>query len=271
MRPPLKLRDVPSLSLVALTLALAGCDKKDPAPQQPTSTEAKPATTAATTTASAAAAATPASAPAAGHKRLAIATGKASFLIDAPLEKIKGETSEAKGFIDLDVADLTRSKGEVSFRLTSLKTTTFGDASKDDSQGDHARNWMEVGKDSPADKRAKFEWATFTVKSVSTATPKLADVKEVGGARSFDAKLTGAFVLHGVSSDKTFTVKIVAKGPGDAPTELSLTTSEPWPVSLKEHDVAPRDKIGSLLAGALDRIGKKIDDKVQISLAATAK
>ncbi len=261
----MKMRSVAGLSL--LVLAAVGCDKKE-SPAQPTASpsQAKPAATAAAATATAS---TPA--PAAGHKRLAVAAGKASFLIDAPLEKIKGETTEAKGFIDLDVADLTKSKGEVSFRLTSLKTTTFSDPGKNESQGDHAHNWLDVGKESPADKRAKFEWATFTLKSVSTSTPKLADVKEAGGARAFDAKLSGALVLHGVSSDKTFIVKVVAKGPADAPTELSLATSEPWALSLKEHDVAPRDKIGSLLAGALDRIGKKIDDKVQISLEATAR
>jgi hypothetical protein len=34
--------------------------------------------------------------------------------------------------------------------------------------------------------------------------------------------------------------------------------------------VKPRDKVGSFLNGALDRIGKKIDDKVQVSFEATA-
>lgn len=257
------------LPFLALSLAVAGCDKKDSAPPQPASADVKPAGQAGSAPAAATSGA--AAGPTAGQRRLSIATGKASFLIDAPLEKIKGETSDAKGFIDLDSADLTRSKGEVSFRLSTLKTATFGDKGKDESQTEHAQNWMEVGKEATAEKRAKFEWATFKLKSVSTSTPKLADVKEDGGARSFDAKLTGTLELHGVSSEKTFTVKVVAKGPADAPTELSLTTSEAWPVSLKEHGIMPRDGVGSFLQGALERIGKKIDDKVQISLAATAK
>ena len=254
-----------ALSLLTLALFSVACDKKD----TPVTPDPKPA--AAATSAAPAAAPAKVEAPAAGMKRLTVATGKASFLIDAPLEKIKGETGDAKGTIDLDVTDLTKSKGEVSFRLSTLKTATFGDKSKDESQTEHALNWMEVGKESAADKRAKFEWATFALKSVTTAAPKLADVKEEGGARAFDAKLTGTFTLHGIASEKTLSVKVVVKGPADAPTEIAVTSAQPLEVSLKEHGIMPRDGVGSFLQGALEKIGKKIDDKVQLTLAATAK
>ncbi|MCC6643957.1 MAG: YceI family protein [Polyangiaceae bacterium] len=254
----------PAVASLVLLLAVAGCDKKEPA-------SAPPAATSAAVTKSAVPAPAEPAPPSAGHKRLTIAQAKATFLIDAPLEKIKGEVPDGKGFIDLDTADLSRSKGSVSLRLSSLSTSTFADADKNASQTDHARNWLEVGKAASADARAKHEWATFTLKSVSVATPKLADVKEEAGARAFDAKLSGSLSVHGVAADKTFTVKVVVKGPPDAPTEVSLSTSEPWALSLKEHAIAPRDGVGSLLAGALEKIGKKIEDKVQVSLVATAK
>ena len=61
------------------------------------------------------------------------------------------------------------------------------------------------------------------------------------------------------------------KGPADAPTELAIKTDDAMPVSLKEHEVKPRDKVGSFLNGALERIGKKIDDKVQVSFEGDAK
>jgi hypothetical protein len=50
-----------------------------------------------------------------------------------------------------------------------------------------------------------------------------------------------------------------------------LKTDEPFPVSMKEHAVMPRDKVGGFLNGALERIGKKIDDKVAVSFQADLK
>jgi hypothetical protein len=40
---------------------------------------------------------------------------------------------------------------------------------------------------------------------------------------------------------------------------------------MKAHTVMPRDTVGGFLNGALERIGKKIDDKVQVSFEATAR
>jgi len=41
-------------------------------------------------------------------------------------------------------------------------------------------------------------------------------------------------------------------------------------ISMKEHDVKPRDVAGKFLDGALERVGKKIDDVAQISLDVSA-
>lgn len=246
------------LPLLALPLLAVACDKKE--------------SSAATPSATAAPAPTPAPAPAAaGVVRLPISSANATFLIDAPLEKIKGGTKVSKGQLDLDPADLTKSKGEVWLSLTDLVTTTFGDKGKDESQTEHARNWMEVGPESKADAKAKYQYVKFTITKVETATPKLADVKEEGGARTFKATVTGDLWLHDKSASKSAKVTVTVKGPADAPTEVSFKTDEPFALSLKEHEVMPRDKVGSFLNGALEKIGKKIDDKVQISVDATAK
>jgi len=244
---------------LALFLSLAACDeKKDAPPAMPAATpavSAKPA------------AAMPA--PATGTT-LAVKKAKGTFLIDAPLEKIKGTSEEGKGELSLDPMDLTKSRGEVSIKLTALHTQTFGDKSKDDSQTDHARNWMEVGPESSAESKAKYEFALLTIKSVETPSTKLADIKEEGGVRTFKAKVVGDLWVHGVTSAKTIPVTVMVRGPVDAPTEITVKTDEPMMVSMKEHGIAPHDKLGGFLAGALEKIGKKIDDKVQVSFEATA-
>lgn len=252
-------------ALVLLPL-LASCTK-DPPPTPSPSTSGQ--ASAASPAASPAPSAAPSAAPAA-KRGLAVSSGKATFLIDAPLEKIKGNTPDARGSINLDPADLSKTTGEISFKLTSLKTTTFGDQGKDGSQTEHALNWMEVGPDSKASDRAKFEWATFKVTSIEASPGKLSEAKEEGGARTVKGKVSGDFTLHGVTSKKTIPFTATIKGPPDAPTSVSLKTDAPLDVSLKEHDVKPRDKVGAFLAGSLEKIGKKIDDRVQVSLEIAA-
>lgn len=66
--------------------------------------------------------------------------GKSTFLIPAPLEKIKGIAEDTKGTIFLDIEDLNRSRGEVFFKLSTLKTQTFSDPGKNETQSQHARN-----------------------------------------------------------------------------------------------------------------------------------
>lgn len=248
---------LPLRSALALSLLVAACSKDPPAPSPPV---------ASAVVVPRASVATPAPAAAPKGVELKVGKGKSTFLIDAPLEKIKGQAEDVKGAITLDPEDLGKTRGEVSFKLSTLKTTTFGDSGKDSSQTDHARNWMQVGAESKAEDKARFEWVTFTIKSVEVTPSKLADVKEEGGARALKGKISGDFTLHGVTSRKTLAFTATVQGPADKPTGFSLKTEAPFEVSLKEHDIKPRDGIGSFLNGALEKIGKKIDDRVQVSL-----
>jgi polyisoprenoid-binding protein YceI len=263
----------------ALTILSAACDDKpkdQAATTAATSTAsvqpvAKAAVSATASAAPAASAAPKDVGPAAGATRFSIFMGKGTFLINAPLEKIKGKSEEVMGHIDVDPKDIGKSRGEIDVRLSTLKTNTFGEMDKDAAQTEHARNWMEVGNESAADARMKYEWAKFTVASVEATPSSIADTKEEGGARKVKAKVTGDLVIHGVTSHKTVPVTVTFKGPADAPTDLTLKFDEPMPVSMKEHDVKPRDGVGSFLNGALERIGKKIDDKVQVSFEGDGK
>ncbi len=198
-----------------------------------------------------------------------VATGSVSFLIDAPLEKIKGHSTKLGGTIDLDVADLSKTHGEVDLDLDDLKTETFGESDKDAAQTEHAHNWLELG-DGAKDRDAN-RWARFTFESIATVTPtKLADAPETNGARALKVLATGDMWLHGVSAMKTVPLTVIVNGPAGAPTSVRITTDAPIKVSLVEHDVKPRDLAGKFLNGALAKVGKKIDDTVQVSLDVSA-
>ena len=239
------------------TLIATGCGKtEDPAPARvapPVASSVAPA------------AATPA---AATSKAFVVADeGSATFLIDAPLEKIKGTATKFRGNLQVDPAKLSATKGQIDVDLKTLKTSTFDDAEKNAKQTEHAQNWFELGNDVEAKQREENQWARFTIRSVKVTGPEnLAEIKEADGARTVEVMAEGDLWIHGASIAKTAKLSITFKGPPDAPTTVQIKTVEAFPVSLKEHGVMPRDVAGKFLQGTLEKIGQKIDDKVQVSL-----
>jgi len=244
-----------ALALLAGSLVVSGCDKKEePTPAR----EAPPP------------AASSAAAPTAGSavKAFTVAeAGDASFLIDAPLEKIKGTSPRLRGTLQIDPAKLSATRGGVDVDLGAMKTHTFDDAEKNAKQTEHMQNWFELGNDVDKKQRDENQWARFTIKSVKvTGDEELAKVAEKDGARTVEITAEGDLWLHGVTAAKTVKLSVAFKGPADAPTEITVKTMDPIAVSLKEHDVKPRDLAGKFLQGSLEKIGQKIDDKAQVSL-----
>ena len=258
------MNSIPLRLLLSPVVLLVACSSKEPA-------STTPPAAASVEIPRASAAASP-GAPRGGAVKMPVLKGKSSFLIDAPLEKIKGHIEETRGELTVDPADLTRTRGQIRFRLASLKTTTFGDAGKDGSQTDHARNWMQVGAESKDEDRSKFEWATFTITSVEVTPTALKNPQEDNGGLGplVSGKISGDLSLHGVSSKKTVAFSARFRGPAERPTGFSFKTEAPFDLSLKEHDIKPRDGVGSFLQGALEKIGKKIEDRVQVSLEVEA-
>jgi YceI-like domain len=202
--------------------------------------------------------------------QLQITAGEATFLIDAPLEKIKGVSSDVQGLLTVVPTDLRKTHGSVKVALSTLRTTTFEDKGKNESQTEHARNWMEVGAESPSDRKALFAYATFVFNAVDTPVQKLEEVPEQQGQRTLAIKAEGLFTLHGVEKRKTLALQVTFRGPAEEPQQLEGKSTEPFLLSLQEHDIKPRDTVGKFLNGALEKVGKKIDDKVQVSLTFTA-
>jgi len=72
---------------------------------------------------------------------------------------------------------------------------------------------------------------------------------------------------------KALKIALLFSGDATSPSGLTVESLEPLRLSLKEHDVKPRDLAGKFLQGALEKVGVKIVDEVQLTLrfkAATA-
>src|SRR4051812_34295695 len=147
-----------------------------------------------------------------------VASGSANFLIDAPLEKIKGHSGKVRGEITLDPMDLMTTRGEVDVDLMDLVTETFDDAGKNATQTGHARNWMEIGDDVEAKRREENRFARFTIKSIDNVSSKLADAPDKSGERTVMVTARGDLWAHGVSSPKAVKLSATFQGPPGAPT-----------------------------------------------------
>ena len=187
-------------------------------------------------------------------------------------EKFSGEVSRLGGVFDVDLDDLSKSTGEVTGDLDTFKSTTPG--IDDDTQTEHAKNWFEIGDDVPKDKRDDYKIARFTIEKITKVdaqTLKDAPPNGKDGARVVTFEAHGQLRVHGRSSPKDVRVQLAFSGPLDAPTGIEFHTVDPVAASLSEHDVKPRDVAGKFIAGALEQVGKKIDDRPLVSVQGTAK
>lgn len=205
---------------------------------------------------------------AAGKKRYVVNdAGTLSVMIDAPLEKFKGETKKLSGVFDLDPTNLTASTGEVVADLDAFVTHTFDDNDKNESQTEHAKNWFEIGEKVEKAKRDDYRMARFTIEKIEKASAaSFAEAKDA----PVHLTATGTLRVHGRDAKKTVMVDVSFKGPPESPSEISFKTTAPLVASLAEHDVKPRDLSGQFLAGALEKVGKKMDDKAQVQIEGKA-
>lgn len=249
--------------------ALVACRQEAPKPLAPVATPA--------------ASATPAAAPAASARRFVVDTASSAvrWVMDAPLEKIYGDVPGGlSGAISVDLADLRRTTGTIEVDLTTLElfqekradeSAAFGEKVKNEKQNEHARAWLEISEDTPADVRktnlrAALELTAVT-SSGATALEGLAD-----GAHRFEAVVEGGFVLHGRRSPARVPVELTVDVAGGVPTRLAVRSRAPLVVGLEAHDVRPREAFGKLAAKTLAALGNKVASAapVQVELVLTA-
>ena len=207
---------------------------------------------------------------AAGSKRFAVDDAGSLKIWMESGEKFSAEVGKLGGVFDVNLDDLAKSTGEVTADLDTFKSTT--PEIDDATQTEHAKNWFEIGNDVPAAQRDDYRVARFTIETIAKSSAKsLRDAPEKDGARTVTLDAHGTLRVHGRGSPKDARVELVFRGPPDAPSAVSFRTLDPIAASLSEHDVKPRDVTGRFLAGALEKVGKKIDDRPLIRVEGTAK
>jgi hypothetical protein len=252
-----------ALTLCALVLSSASCDRKrddtrsDPASGALSASTADPATTA-------------------WHFTV---DPSGSTQVDMPglNEHIQGATSVAAGTLEIVAADLAQSRGLVRVDLASFATHTFGDQGKDATQSKHARTWLEVVVDDRMNE--PLRWAEFAIRSIdglsATDVRTVAPVREgADDVRTIAMTVHGELMLHGHKLPKDDPVVLAlhyapGAAPGSEPKRIEIASKAPMRVVLKEYDVSPRDPAGQLLSWTTNLISK-VADTADVTVALTA-
>lgn len=204
----------------------------------------------------------------------------ASFVMNAPVEKIHGEAKGAvQGELFVDPTDITKTTGLVKVDLEKLELfqqkreddkSEFGERKKNDMQNKHARTWLEISEDAPAQERSANRFAELKIEKIVTASPS--DLTKLsGGERKIAATLEGELRLHQRKVRKTVKVEATFRFAGERLSGVSVKTTEPMVVGLEEHDVRPRELFGKLAQKTLSDLGQKVAKEAPIELQFSAK
>jgi hypothetical protein len=211
---------------------------------------------------------------------------KTSIDMPAPKERIKAETTAAKGTLHVDLTNLAQTRGDIFVDLSTFSTHTFGDADKDATQTKHARTWLQIDdmvKDPAV--RERNRWVHFAIRSVDgLSAPDLSKVAptKVGGddVRTVTLVAHGDIEVHSLPSkapkDAPLEVRFhVPSGSPDGtkPTSIEVVSKadSPLQLTLADHDVKPRDTEGILAQKAFGLLGTKVADVANVSVNLVAK
>lgn len=211
--------------------------------------------------------------------------GELGFDMDAPIEKIRGRVPPAalSGEIFVDPSDLAKTTGLVHVDLRELELfqrkadeegKPFGEETKNDTQNQHAREWLEIGADAPADALAKNALIEFSLREIKDLSAT--DLGKLTGAeRKVTFTATGEFLLHQRKASKSVKLEATFAYAGDAtasgPTSVRVKSLEPLEIGLDEYDVHPREGFGKLAAKTLQALSPKVAKAAAVHLEFTAK
>jgi hypothetical protein len=183
--------------------------------------------------------------------------GTAPFLIRGKLLTLRGMADRVEGRLEIDVADLTRTRGTISVDLASIAMTTFVDADQNRRQTEDAKRWLEIDEGS--------RWARFTVREISSAEPR--DLTSTpGSVRKTRVHALGELSLHGSARPMEATLEASVSFEGAAPRYALVRTVDDLHVDLAAFEIRPRDEAGRLLAKATDLIRDKVGETADVAV-----
>jgi hypothetical protein len=209
----------------------------------------------------------------------------------------RGALRVARGEIEVDLLDLKRSRGTVSVDVASaLMEAEDAELARENTR--RAHSWLDVGSSRPEAERDRLRWATFTLQGLEKVSAEAAHegqrVKAPGAdggnptepdnaadgtaaeVRAVTLTARGQLLLHGFRVEQSVDLRVlffypVPATPGARPARIVIQTRRPLVVSLKAHDIKPRDDTGVFLAQDAKVLGREVGTSAQVHLDLSAK
>lgn len=208
------------------------------------------------------------------------AGSKIGFEMEAPFEKIRGRipATSYSGQLSIDTAHIDKTTGLLTVKLSGLELFQrkagddgkFGEESKSDTQNAHARNWLEIGEDAPADQRSKNTQAEFSITSIKDVDHN--DLSQLAGnKRTVHFTAMGNLRLHQRVAHTELKMEAVFNYSGDAPKSVHVRSLESLAVDLAAHDIRPRTAFGKLAQKTLEAMAPKVAKIAQVQIQLNAK
>lgn len=202
---------------------------------------------------------------------------KVEFAMDAPLEKIRGRVPSSavsgaawvekdKGFKISGAFRVALNDLEL-FQRKAKKGGKFGEEVKNDTQNKHARNWLEIDEDAPAQERKKNLLASFSFEKLTQlSSPKLKELAP--GEHKTEWRAQGPFIIHQRAQELQATLTIVLEKQADGALRLKqIATAKPIPIDLEKFDVRPRTAFGKLAQKSLSMMSEKVAQVADLSVS----
>jgi hypothetical protein len=219
------------------------------------------------------------------------------FELKAAKKTERGSFRVARGELEVDLLDLGRTRGSVDVDVASaLMEDDDPEQARENTR--RAQNWLDVGSSRPEAERDRLRWATFTLQKVEKLSTEAAhegqlvktpgtdsgnpadtdDPVEAGATETRAVTFTahGHLLLHGFRVDQTAQLRALFSyagpaTPGARPERLVIQTRGPFVVSLKSHDIQPRDESGVFLAQDAKLLGREIGSQAQVHVDLSAR
>jgi hypothetical protein len=180
------------------------------------------------------------------------------FSVSGQKGKITGRVPLRRGELHLDPHNLELVSASADFDLSALSIETDAPDAPDApdlggaTPSTLARQWLELGAEVPAERRAQFENARFELSAVENLSHTFLELGSARKPSSVRATAVGTLLIHGFRAPVRLEVLLGAapSSASDAP-RLSIRSATALVIQLAPHDITARDA-----AGIVDALGR---------------
>lgn len=195
------------------------------------------------------------------------------FSVSGRRGKVSGVVPLSGGQLRLDAGDLKNSSASVDVDLTALRIDSDEVPAGVDlggrSPSSVALDWLELGSELPAERRAPFAMARFELSSVDELSAPSLALWPTPRRPAVRATAAGTLLVHGYRAPVRARVVLESLGPAqdastDAPARLSIRSAVALVVPLAPHDIVERSPAGVVQTLGAERVRDFIGKNVRI-------